>query len=449
VSNFLSLNTALTGLRAAQVGMDTASHNVANANTVGFTRQRVNYVTRPAYASPVGPVGMGADVANITRTRDAFLDARVRSSGAVAGEFALHAELMGRLEGVLGEPENGVSGELSELWASFEDLALSPDDAAARRQVLSALGSLTARMRTVASVWDRLANDTGTRMDVTVEGVNDVLARVAALNKAIPDTLVREGTPNDLHDERDLLIDQLSSQLGVGVTYETDGTVTVQLDGVDLVRGLTAARLQVQPDHRLSDGTTVMNPGGELAAVRRFLEADLPATRGQLDALAFALGEALNAQHAQGLTTVGAAGAPLVAGHASAATIAVALSDPTGLAAGQGPAPVARHDGRNATALADLRTTPQSSGATIDEQLRELATGLGRDVAASTRAADAQEAIATAATIARQNVHGVSLDEEMVALMQFQRSLEAASRVMTAVDQALDVLINRTGLVGR
>jgi flagellar hook-associated protein 1 len=436
-------------LRAAQVGLDVASHNVANANTVGFTRQRANFVTRTPYASPVGPIGTGSDVADIARTRDAFLDARVRSSSAVAGEFSVHAELMGRVEGVLGEPENGASGELAELWASFEDLSLSPDDAATRRQVLSTLGSLTARLRSVADGWDRLAADTETRMEVTTEGINDVLARIVTLNRAIPDTLAREGTPNDLHDERDLLLDQLSSQLGGAVTYESDGTVTVQLDGVDVVRGLTAATLQVTPDHRLTDGTTVMNPGGELAGIRGFLETDLPATRGQLDAFTFALGEALNTQHAQGRTTAGAAGAPLVSGHGSAGTITVAISDPAALAAGLGPAPVARHDGRNAAALGDLRTTPQASGATLDEQLRDLATTLGRDVASAQRAADAQEGVAAAATLARQNVHGVSLDEEMVSLVQFQRSLEAASRIMTAVDQALDVLINRTGLVGR
>src|SRR3712207_4436127 len=164
MSNFFSLNTALTGLRAAQVGLETSTHNISNANTKGYTRQRVEQASRTPYQSAIGLVGTGVDVSGITRSRDAFLDARARASTAQFGFYDGLASLLQRSEAISGEPENGVTTQANEVWAAFEDLALDPSDAASRRQVIAALDALTSRVRSISGQWDVLGADTTTRL---------------------------------------------------------------------------------------------------------------------------------------------------------------------------------------------------------------------------------------------------------------------------------------------
>lgn len=448
MSNFASLHTALTGLRASQVGLDTASHNIANANTVGFTRQRVVLTARPAYQSLVGPIGTGVQVSDIARTRDQFLDARVRAASASSANAGTTAELLGKLEDVLAEPENGITVELTELWAAFEDLGLDPSNAGARRQVISSLEALANRINTIDAGWAQLGADTEQRLAVAVDQVNDLLRDVAQLNQDIAATLAREGTPNDLLDARDVAIDELSRMLGVDevtVVHDSGGKVRLSVGGVVLVDEnsdpAAMPKLEWDPDGTpplAFDGQAV--PAlGEVGALVSFLQSDLPTWRADLDDFVAQLSTTLNTQHATGLDrgTPPGPGKPLLVG--GAGTLQVGISHPDEIAAGLTGA---AHDGGNADALAAL-------GSGIDDRITALVTDLGRQVSGAVRLAEGQDALAASASYARSNQHGVSLDEEMVSLVQYQRSLEAASRMMTAIDSALDTLINRTGLVGR
>jgi flagellar hook-associated protein 1 len=135
--DFSALHVALSGLRAAQVGIDTTSHNVSNASTEGFTRQRVDLAARRPRPLPVGQLGTGVDITDITRARSSFLDARVRSSIAGAAELGVRASFLAKAENVFAEPDLGISGALEGLFDAFEELSLEPTDmsASGRRQV--------------------------------------------------------------------------------------------------------------------------------------------------------------------------------------------------------------------------------------------------------------------------------------------------------------------------
>jgi flagellar hook-associated protein 1 FlgK len=446
--SFVSLHTALSGIRAGRAGLDTAAHNVANANTPGFTRQRVDLATSYPYNSPQGPMGTGVTVTDISRVRDDFLDARLRGDEARSGELDVRAELLGRAEQVLGEPENGLTGELTELWAAFEELALRPDDRATRRQVLSTLESLTARVRSVAGGLETMEADTTTSLDQGLRQVNRLFDQVAELNGSIAAAMSGTGTPNDLLDERDRVIDQLSRQIGATVTVEGNGSVRVSVSGMAVVSGTDARHLSLDPDaFDISHPSGVaVRPGGELAGMHAFLTDDLPTLGKRLDDFVADLTAGVNGQHEQGYTSQDppVRGGPLLGyfSGANASTLEVQTSDPDDLAAASG-AGGAPHDGGNATKLAALRT----SG--LDVALRSLVTEHAADVSAMERAAAGQRQLTAAAANAREGMHGVSLDEEMVSMLSYQRALEASSRVMSAVDQALDTIINRTGLVGR
>ena len=119
MSDFVSLYTAFSGLTAAQAGINTASHNVANASTVGYTRQQVDLSSRLPYHQRFGTVGQGVDVAGIRRARVAGLDAQVRSSASAQGRLDVLADLLAGTEAVMGEPDAGITASLSNLWKSF------------------------------------------------------------------------------------------------------------------------------------------------------------------------------------------------------------------------------------------------------------------------------------------------------------------------------------------
>ena len=455
MSDFVSLYTAFSGLQAAQAALDTASHNIANVGTDGYTRQRVELGSRIPHQQPFGPVGTGVSVEDITRSRNEFLDVRYRDS--VAGErlFTTLGELLGGIEASLGEPDHGITSTLGSLWNAFEDVALDPPDTAARMAVLGGLEAVAEQIRGVATAWDQAAADVSESLDATIADVNRHLDEIASLNRSILEGRGAPGSPNDLLDERDRLIDRLAALAGVTATVTDSGAARVSLNGLALVHDTAVSHLSRDGDGSLvhPSGAPV-DPGGELAGRWTFLDVEFPAHRAALDTFAADLADALNAQHAAGYTLDGVAGGLLLdySAGAAASTLAVAVTGPDDLAAASsaGP-PVPAFDGTNIDALVALRLDLVAGGgtSTIDDAARALVGGVASATAAARSAATSQRGVSAAAAAARTEAHAVSIDEEMVNLLTFQRAYEAAARVMTAVDQTLDTLINRTGVVGR
>ena len=253
---------------------------------------------------------------------------------------------------------------------------------------------------------------------------------------------------NDLLDRRDAALDRIAELSGATVTRQSDNTVDVQLGGVALVSRTTVQAVGVSGTDLVAGGAVVTGAtGGELAAMHEFVSTTLPTRQAALDTWVDDLATTVNAQHASGYRDDGSAGGPLLDAPGGAASLAVVATSPDQLAAAGAvdavtgvPGPL---DGTNAQALADLRTGP------VGSDLRGMVVDLGAAVAGARRSADAAGDLAVSAEVSRQSQHGVSLDEEMVDIVRFQRQLEAASRVMTAVDQMLDTVVNRIGIVGR
>ncbi|GGI06665.1 flagellar hook-associated protein FlgK [Egicoccus halophilus] len=484
--SFVGLYTGLSGVRAAQVGIDITSHNVANAATPGYTRQRVELAARPTYQAPGANIGTGVDVTTIGRLRDGFLDARFRTAVADHAASSVRGDLLGRLEQLTGEPQQGVSTRLTRLWEAAESWANNPADPATRRQVLSELSSVSDTLRSTAAAWDALEADVTSRRDTQVAMVNKTLESLAALDQRIADTDPTRVGP-DLYDQRDLLLDEVARLTGGEVRIDTEGRALVTVPGadgqpVDLLRTGERAKLFVDADAGSiavvtldatdADGAPVVAAGGEIGGLHQVLSADLPQWRRELDAFTEAFVAAVNGVNAGGAVADGDGGSRpgdvLMTFEPGNAAASVRLADGVGvghLAAGALPTTDGVHDpslapapndGRNARLFADLRTArldadgnPTAGGSSLENRLADLVVGLAADVRAAKGAADGARAVSVGAELARLQEHGVSLDEEMVGLVRYQRSLEAASRVMTAVDEALDVLINRTGIVGR
>lgn len=428
----VGLFTGLSAIRAGQAGINTVSHNISNVSTPGYTRQRVDLVAAEPYSSPDGMLGTGVDVDGIRRLRDHFLDARVRTTGADFANQDVRSQLLSRTEAVMGEPDDGITSELNKLWNAFEDLSIEPESIATRRQVLNQLDAVASRINGVATAWDQLAADTTSRRDASIDEVNGLLEQVADINRRV--AKADEGKiSNDLLDQRDLAIDRIAELTGATAKAGVDGMVNVSLGNEALVAETVFTPLDVE----------TMTVKGEIGALHVFVSGDgtdtLPGLRDKLDLMAVELIDLVNAAHA-GPGGTSPPGDPLLQGTDAASIARNPQVGPDELVAGNTTGEL---DGERAATLAALRSSP------VVDSVEDLVIDLGAATAGAARSARAAGDVAVAAETSRQSQHGVSIDEEMVDLVRFQRQLEAASRVMTAVDQALDTLVNRVGIVGR
>ncbi|WDF33752.1 flagellar hook-associated protein FlgK [Arthrobacter agilis] len=461
MSTFSGLNTAYSGLAAARAGLDVTGQNIANATTQGYTRQRLDTTAaaplRPTLFSAGTRAGEGVLAQNIARLGDMHLEARVRTTASAAGYTAVRAQAFSALEEGLREPGTlGVSASLQSFWAGWQELSNQPEKDAPASALLAAAGQLTGRIasgyREVESQW---ASARSSAAGLVTE-VNDAASQVADLNRQIRSAVASGASANELVDRRTLLTTNLAGLTGATVRDNPDGTAEVLLAGNPLVAGTTAQALQVTGSAGLGGTEPVQvewthRPGapagvesGELAATLSLLA---PASAGGAlaqaaagyDTFAATLADQVNALH------TGAGKGPFFAfepGRA-AASLAVVPTGREGLAAGDPTAGAL--DGSVADAISHLGTARNSPDAVWSAFVADLGSAARAELQGNALA----EVSATAALQQHLGATSVSMDEEQVNLLKYQHAYQGAARVMTAVDEMLDVLINRMGIVGR
>ncbi len=464
--SFNGLSVALSALYAQRQGLEVTGQNIANVNTEGYTRQRaelrsVGSGSQPALFSHTPAVGNGVTVADVTRVRDALVESRVQTEHAQGTYLISQKQLYDQVEPLFHEPsDSGLQAQLGEFWSGWHDLANNPGDLSIRTQVLrqgaAVADTLRAANTGLGTIWQAgRDNLTG----LTAE-VNAAAQEVANLNRSIV-RATQAGVPaNDLSDQRDRLVLQLSELAGATSTSREDGSVDVFLSGSTLVSGGNVRPLEVTGASRLADqaadpvtlrfadnGTPAAASAGQLGAITDALARTLPAYAGQLDSVAASLAAAVNTAHAAGFDRSGAPGGAFFTG-TTAATLTVAITDPAALAASgtQSHNPdgtvTGNVDGGNAEALALLSTKAGGPDITY----RKLIADLGGAAHAANQRVAIQSALTAEVDNARSSVSGVSLDEEMTNMLSYQRAYQAAAKLMTAMDSMLDTLINRTGL---
>jgi flagellar hook-associated protein 1 FlgK len=463
MSSFGGLSIALSSLLSQRRAMDVTGQNVANASTVGYTRQRADLqalgpVSLHSLQGATLPYGSGVTVAGVVRLSDELAAARVRSSTADHGFLTTRADLLAQVETRFAEPgDDGLQAALGELWQSFGDLSNSPGDPAARVAVLQQAARVTDLVHTGQRGASVQWQETRAQAGALQTEVNTLAGSVAQLNKHIRES---DGQAHELTDQRDQLVLRLAELTGATAQLRPDGTARVLVGGIPLVDGDRATTVTLQAPQRIEDVTasapvrftwpdgSTVSGGGVLSALTEGMQTTLPGVVAGYDEVATALATKVNALHAGGQAPDGSTGRPFfVLGTGSAAgTIAVnpdLMADPMLLAAAAGGAGAL--DGSLADRLAGLATAEggpdQLWGRFVVRTGVEVGALDGRAAVAARVAATAQDALLSET--------GVDLDEEMTNLVMFQRAYEGAARVMTAVDQALDTLINRTGVVGR
>jgi len=449
------LSVASTALRTQQEAINVTAHNIANAATEGYSKQRPVLSQLPPQRTPTGIFGSGVGVADVQRVRDAYLDSNYRLETGEYQESEVRSGVLGQLETILSEPgEGGLSTTLDQFLSAWSSLATDPTGASARGAVREQGSLLSGHLNSLAADLDVLRQDTEARLLTSVQKVNDLADTVARLNREITASEAAGETAGDLRDARDRAIDEMSTLIPIQVTQRENGGVGILTSGVGLVDGAEHGTLEV----RLSGGSlelglegrasSLPDLGGRIGGMIRVLNEDLPAVRDSLDDLAEALVTEFNALHQTGTAPDGSTGVDFFdpAGvSASSISISAAVeADSNAIAAGTGGASGEYRAGANdiALTLAGLRDAPNATlGASFGEHFRKLVSDVGFSVRSSLDSVEVHKTLSEQADVRRQSFSGVSTDEELVKLIEFQTAYSAAARVVTVADELLDTLV--------
>ncbi|GAA3043418.1 flagellar hook-associated protein FlgK [Actinokineospora globicatena] len=460
MSSFNGINTALTALRTQRQGLELAGQNIANAGTEGYTRQRLE--TSSIGGSPVAAfwstpnkfsTGQGVQVTSVNRLQDAYMDARVRSEHERKAATDTNHDVLVDVERVYNEPsDNGLQAQLTDLWSGFADVADNPGDLGSRTQLLTRAQSVAGTLNAASA---ELAGQYTERRTQLVNNVNDINAaakQLASLNEAVVRAKAAGVSANELSDQRDTAALKLTELTGGQLTRGADDSITITLGGSNLVSGSTSRDLKVTNGADIASAgadpvtlkwvdtdTVATGAGGKAGALLNGLNTVLPDQLARFDKVANALTTTINTANAAGFTKAGAAGGALMSG-TTAATIKVATTNPADIAASASGTQAL--GGGNADAMARLGS--KSGGA--DEVYRTNVADIGMRVRAAEQAATTQGTITNQVDSARSATSGVNLDEELTSMITYQRSYEAAAKVMSTVDSMLDTLINRMGV---
>jgi flagellar hook-associated protein 1 len=473
MSTFSGLSTALSALYAQRRALEVTGQNIANANTVGYSRQRAEMapssdVKVPARYSTPDPASGGVEITSVSRLHDEFLDNRMRAERSLSTYLGGQKDVYARIEQVIGEPsDTGVQAQLSEFWASWHDIANRPSDVAARTQLLSRANTVADSMRGIHNGLSSLWSSTRDQLNATVEEVNQAAIAVADFNHRIIVANAAGLPTNEMADKRDQMVLKLTELTGATARPRTDGSVDVLINGSALVHGGDARALkpvgvtdmadQLNPTGQLGDPDGPVGvfwtdspnnagiSGGKIASLLESMTTSITDASIDLDAVAAQFITAVNDQHRLGFDLDGIQGGNLFGG-STALSMSVLIDETEELAASSTPPDIDPDDGSlipsldggNATALALIAKDPLGP----DASYRTYVVDLGVKAQTVNRRADIQNTITQETEAARQAASGVSLDEEMTNMIQYQRAYEAAAKVMSVVDSTLDTLIN-------
>lgn len=394
MSTFHTLETGRRGLSAGQASISTTGHNIANANTKGYSRQQVNTSSSASLevwtAQGAGQVGSGVSIDSMLRVRDRFLDQQHRSQSAELAGWQAKNEALGQVESILGEPgDAGLNASMDRLWSAWQDLAGDPGNPAAQAVVKERAQAFADVAKTIDSSLAEVESELHSRTEAAAKEAETLLGRIAELNGHI----VRTGPQaNDLRDARDMAVEELSKLMDIRVTEKSDGSYSITL---------------AQGSQPLESGKPLELQGalgGKLGGLLQAAES-VASYRSGINQVATAFAAANG--------TAFAASSPV--SEMKVATDAQ-LKLPAGL------------EGDVKKVQADFRALVSRLGA--ETQTAGYAVSMGEQLLLSTENR-------------RQSVTGVSLDEEMASLVKFQHAYNAAARLVSTTDQMLDTIINR------
>ena len=513
-STFAGLSIASSGLFAAQRALDITGHNISNANTRGYSRQRLNQAAQDpmSIVGGQGQLGLGVKMQFISQVRDEMLDIKYRTEVNTLGEWEEKYNSISQIEAIFNEPtDTGIRKVMDNFFEGLNSLSKDPSSPTTRAVFIQSAVALAHNFNHMTDNFEKMIRDSNEEVESSVRSINSMGSQIARLNKQILEAELDGSRANDLRDARNLLIDDLSKLVDIQVkevpiSNGNSSTLSILIQGTPLVNhtDTNVLELETDQDHPMyKDGLDAIPSRTDLSTIRVSnikwaTGSSLDQTKlggtigGQLQQrdgfkdenkgipyyirftseFAKSFAETINTAHAAGYA-LGATtpsgldifesngGATINAGNIKVNQ--ALLNDPTLLALGGVSG--AKDDNKNAIAMLELRNNksfiseieynPLSGKSKIvlgegtpEDVIKTMISTLGVDGQEAKRMFNNQQYLAEEIDSFRMSVSGVSQDEEMSNMIKFQHAYNAAARMITTVDEMIDVIINRMGRVG-
>lgn len=443
---FMGIELGSRALRSFQLALNTTGHNIANVNTPGYSRQRVRFVPTPDYPMGQLRVGTGTAVQSIERLRDMMLETQYNGAASRQSQLSTLRQSLRQVEGLFNEPsDQGINHQLTALFNAFEELATRPDSLTVRQTVLQRATTLAATFRQLDENLRGVEAALNENSQSYIREANQIAVELAQVNVQIRAAHTTGASANDQLDRRDLLVSRLSELTGARAQYAQDGSVMVFVGEHTLVQDNYASPLPTQLDvtNRALVGSngSITIPSGALRGAMDALN-HVNAYRTELNTLAQNIITSINAIHRTGFDLNGNTNLSFFDGTgAGDFRIHADMSDSSKIAAaGVGNTP---GDSGIAQAIAQLRSAPQAGlgNVSITTFYRNLIGVVGNDAQTYKNESESQKLIIEHLNNLRESISGVSLDEEAANLVKFQRSYQAAAKMISAFDSLIGDLL--------
>ena len=458
--NFSAFEIGRRALAANQLGISITGQNIANVNTPGYSRQRVLLAEAAPLSINGYAVGNGVTIQGVRAFRDRFIEARIQTETGIAGRLTAQRDTLSQVESVLQGSDGGGSlqNALNNFFGSFRDLDANPNSLPLRAVVAQKGAALASAFQSTRSRLDDIRHGADGQIRAAADEVNSLSEKIAKLNKQIQVAEAAGDNASALRDQRGELVNRVSELTGARSTENADGTITLTIgEGRALVAGDRAAKLQADSTPPL--GLSVLTLDGEPSvfdegAIRGLQNAvnETSAQIESLDGLASKVVERVNGSHASGTDLDGNAGTNFfnTGNPVTAADISInsAISTNPRLVVASPlsqPGQNGTVAGEIANLLTDQNTTVGSRTGSFSSIFGSMISEAGSQVSAAENNLQTQAAILAQANAQRAAVSGVSLDEEAINLLQYQKAYEAAARFLKVADEMTQTILSLAG----
>ena len=460
-----ALNAGKTSLMTNQKSIEIVGNNIANVNTEGYSRQRAELTQIPAVNFGDFFVGQGVTVSDVSREHDVFINRQLQEKSIALGEESGKSTPLSELERIFNVSDHNLASSINDFFDAWQQLTTNPSGQVERDMVLQRGQLMGDAFRDTYNELETVRNNLNNSIVSKIDNLNEQVSQVAQLNDRIFQIEVNGQSANAARDQRDLLVESLSKSLGVQTYTDNRGMLAMQLPGgTPLVQGNKAMPLSVvttgtDVNLQITIGGNVKDVfsqelGGEMKGMFDIRDNFISGLRGDLDTLAVEITKAVNDVHANGWYTDPGTGNPatgqlffddltaLPPGTPPSRHINVALADSRYLAAAGGNT-AAPGDNENALAIASLETTYKVTGTTdtFDNFFSQIVSTVGIEASRNKLAHGGAQDASIQLHNLRDGFAGVSLEEEMVDLVQYQRGFESSAKFLSTIDEMMNSLL--------
>lgn len=452
-----SLNIAAQSLLSEQTAIQTTTNNIANVNTPGYSRQVASFNESAPVQFGNLTLGSGVEISQIKSLRDSVLDLRVNQETQQQGSLNAFISAGQQIQSLFNEPSGtGLQAPLTVFFNSLSQLSVNPSDPNTRQGVLTAAQNLASAFNQTSNNLSNIQRNEDVVVTQSVSQINTLTSQIATANTQVAAATSAGQNPGPFIDQRQQLINQLSNLIDVSTIDAGNGSLTLTTSaGAPLVVGAQSYQLttQVNPTTGfrdvISQGSDITSKitGGQLAGQIQIRDQEIPSGLSTLDSLASNLAIAVNTQNQLGFDLNGNPGGnifvpPPPGGVGAARMLAVAITDPSQIAASGGPAPGSPGDNTNANALLAIQNQGIVNGQTPLDAYSSLVFKIGSDISTAQSNQMSGGLVLQQLQNLQAGVSGVDLNEESANLVRFQTAYQASAQISGIIDSLMQTTIN-------